>query len=130
MTKLEPTAGINVTPLIDVMLVLLILFMIVAPMTPRGLDATLPESPGPTPPPPPPVVPLVLTVEEATFALNSLPVADPQALDEQLREALGPRSDRTVFVRAVGHVSYGRVVAAMDAARGAGADRIGILGER
>jgi biopolymer transport protein ExbD len=124
-----PIAGINVTPLIDVMLVLLILFMIVAPMTPRGLDATLPESPGPTPPPRP-VVPLVLTVEEATFALNSLPVADPQALDEQLKEALGPRSDRTIFVRAVGHVSYGRVVAAMDAARGAGADRIGILGER
>jgi biopolymer transport protein ExbD len=130
VTRLEPTAGINVTPLIDVMLVLLILFMIVAPMSPRGLDATLPESPGPTPPPPPVGIPLVLTVEAATFSLNSLPLADAQALDEQLKEALGPRSDRTVFVRAVGHVSYGRVVAAMDAARGAGADRIGILGER
>ena len=129
MTRPQPAAGINVTPLIDVMLVLLILFMILAPLKPRGLDATLPEPPGPTPIPSPPD-PIVLTVEESAFALNAAPMADLRAVDERLKELFLSRSDRTVFVRANGRVRYGRVVEAMDTTRGAGADRIGILGAR
>jgi biopolymer transport protein ExbD len=46
----------------------------------------------------------------------------------RLREVLGARADRTVFVRGAGPITYGRVVEAMDVARGAGAERIGILG--
>jgi len=57
-------------------------------------------------------------------AINITPLIDV------MKELLLTRSDRTVFVRASGNVRYGRVVDAMDAARGAGADRIGILGAR
>ena len=57
-------------------------------------------------------------------------MADFTSLEARLKELLPLRSDRTVFVRVSGHVRYGRVVEAMDAARGAGADRIGILGRR
>ena len=118
-------AEINVTPLIDVMLVLLILFMLVAPVAPRAIDARIPD-PAPSIAPTPTTA-LVLTVEATAFRLNQTAVLTTSELDAQLRDVLLARSDRTVFVRADREVSYGRVVEAMDVARGAGADRIGIV---
>jgi biopolymer transport protein TolR len=121
-------AEINVTPLIDVMLVLLILFMLVTPVAPRGLEGRVPD-PAPSKPEAPArsSTPLVVTVEETSFQLNQAPVLTASELEAQLREILVARTDRTVFVRAVGPVKSGRVVEAMDVARGAGAERIGIV---
>jgi biopolymer transport protein ExbD len=123
MTRCE----INVTPLIDVMLVLLILFMVVTPTVTRGLDAGLPEKgePGSTR-----QAPLVVTVAPAGFTLGGAVPVSADALETLLRDALLSRSDRTVFVKAEGEVSYERVVEAIDLARGCGALRIGIVGER
>lgn len=118
-------AEINVTPLIDVMLVLLILFMLVTPVAPRAIDVRIPD-PAPSAAPPP-ITPLVLSVESTMFRLNQTPVLTTSELGAQLRDLLLARSDRTVFVRSEPEVSYGRVVEAMDIARGAGADRIGIV---
>jgi biopolymer transport protein ExbD len=70
----------------------------------------------------------VITVETDTFRLNDAPLGSAMALGARLQEVLSLRADRTVFVRAEGAVTYGRVVEAMDEARGAGAERIGILG--
>src|SRR5256885_2795526 len=119
MDALPRTAEPNVTPLIDVMLVLLILFMLVTPVAQRGLDASLPSPPGPGP-----TIPIqipVVAVRADAFELDGRPLATIEELETELRDRLAAHADRTVFVGADGEVSYGRAVAAMDAARAAGA---------
>jgi len=118
-----PRADINVTPLIDVMLVLLVVFMLVAPATTRALGAGLPQPAGPEDGPSPMVV---VTVEPEIFRLGDTPLDGAPALETALRETLALRRDRTVLVRVAGEVRYARVVSALDAARGAGASRVGV----
>lgn len=125
MTRLN--AEINITPLIDVMLVLLIIFMVVIPPATNSVDSTIPEdSPPPNPTPPPPA--LVLDVgAEGVLALNSKPLSSLSELSMTLTDVLASRTDKTVFVRGTTTARYGAVVSAMDAARGAGAERIGVV---
>jgi biopolymer transport protein TolR len=121
-------ADINVTPLIDVLLVILIIFMLVVPVTPTKLDASLPQpQPSPIPSPAPPG--LVLEVRADAFALNTTPFLTRSALAERLRAAFEERRDPTVFVKVKGVVAYDRVIEALDIAREAGAGRIGLVDE-
>jgi len=124
----ERSAEPNITPLIDVMLVLLIISMLLA-VPSRGLDVALPRpaAPGAAPPtgaPPP----LVVTVHAGDVALNGRHLPSLAALEDEIRDRLSVRASRTVFVGAAEPVSYARMMEAIDAARGAGADRIGLLG--
>ena len=120
------TNDINVTPMIDVLLVLLIIFMMVIPMSRKAIDLQLPD---PTPddsqqgPPPSQIVLEVLPGN--VFKINTEPVA-PNRLAARLKEIYDPRPEKIIFVKGDEKVKYSEVIHAMDVARGAGVKVIGV----
>ena len=123
-----PKADINMTPMIDVLLVLIIIFMVITPLTPHGLEALVPQ------PPPPNSKPnqsdlrtVVIVIEkDKSLKINQDPV-EVANLGSRLEEIFKTRAERVVFVKGDPDLEFASVAQAIDIAHGAGIDKVGLM---
>lgn len=118
-------ADINVTPFVDVMLVLLIIFMVTAPMMVQGVDVSLPETTSE------PLAmdeePLLISIDkDNNIYINKVQVT-ADFFQNQLTTLMEGRKDKEVFLRADKHIPYGTVVHVMSQIKGAGVEKLGMV---
>jgi biopolymer transport protein TolR len=118
-------ADINVTPFVDVMLVLLVIFMVTAPMMQEGIDVNLPQAQGKTLPSKEKRITISITKENEIY-LNERKV-EFSLLEDTLKKIYQNRSDREIFLRADQTVPYGFVVKTMGAIKSAGIEQLGMI---
>ena len=123
-----PKADINMPPMIDVLLVLIIIFMVITPLTPKGLEALVPQ------PPPPNSKPnlsdqrtVVIVVDQNhNYTINNEPSSEDK-MGDRLMEIFKTRAEKVVFVKGDPSLDFMWVAKAIDIAHGAGIDKVGLM---
>jgi biopolymer transport protein ExbD len=127
-----PNSDINITPLVDVVLVLLIIFMVVTPLLEKDIEVKVPTPDDIVEQQEVPPDQLVVSVDAAgAFSINAEKIADADYVERLKRNiAAKERGDRLVFFLAEDTTNYARLVAALDGARLAGAETLGMMTEK
>jgi biopolymer transport protein ExbD/biopolymer transport protein TolR len=128
--KMDPVADINVTPMVDVMLVLLIIFIVVTPMLSKGISVDMAKTNNPSPmqnADKDDAVLIAISRDGRTY-LGTDQMA-PDQLPQKVKDLLTNKLDKTVYVRADARARYERVVEVVDNIRSAGVDQLGLLTE-
>ncbi len=123
-----PKADINMTPMIDVLLVLIIIFMVITPLTPKGLEALVPQPAPPGTPPSTSDLRTVVIVIDANhnYMINTESWPEDK-LGGRLTEIFKTRAERVVFVKGDPSLEFQWVAKAIDIAHGAGIDKVGLM---
>jgi biopolymer transport protein ExbD len=127
--KFRPAkSDINITPLIDVLLVLLVIFMVITPVNSTGLGTNVPQ-PASDATRIAPNEPIVLSIDRDSRISINREAIDSTMLSARLREIMQSRADRTMFVQGDSNLDFNEVAHVIDVAKGAGAERIGLMTE-
>jgi biopolymer transport protein ExbD len=121
-------ASINMTPMIDILLVLLIIFMAISPVHPKGLEALAPQPPPPNSPPPPDNdrTVVIQIAKDGSVKINQED-STWDSLEGRLVEVFKTRSDRVVFIKGDPDLEFASIAKAIDAAHGANIDKVGLM---